>query len=234
MFGWFRQKWVQSKRELPIHNSSAPDDQESLRTIRDASPLSSSSSPLTSPPPPSSLPAVLTSPVRWTRKYDLCLCYSRADVEVAMCMASYLEAQPRSLRCFLWQRDDRPGGAISTELCRAVQSSHCQALLITPNFIVDEWCKYLMHQALAEGPMSNCIIPLRLNLPFSQYPSELRFYSSIDLARNTEKEYELVFKTVLMHLAGMIKKAPEMHSSMDSSNNVLNVFSLNETLACSV
>ena len=195
--GWFRQKWLQSKREPPIQNSSAPDDQESLGTIKDTSPSSSSSSssPLTSPSP--SLPAVFTSPVRRTRKYDLCLCYSHADIEVAMCMASYLEAQPRSLRCFLWQRDDCPGGAISTELCRAVQSSHFQALLISPNFIVDEWCKYLMYQALAEGPMSNCIIPLRLNLSFSQYPSELRFYSSIDLARNTEKGYELVFKTVL-------------------------------------
>ena len=95
------------------------------------------------------------------------------------------------------QRDAIVGGAIPTELCQAVQSSHCWALLITPNFLLDDWCQYMMHQALSEGPMSNWINPLVLTLPYSQYPKELRFYYYKDLSKNPERGYTQVYKTVL-------------------------------------
>lgn len=127
------------------------------------------------------------------------MCHSDADsdIEEAKRLVSFLEASPRSLRCFLWQRDVCVGGAVFTEFCQAVQESHLQALLITPNFLQEEWCKYMMHQALSEGPMSNRLIPLLQNVPHSQYPQELKFYIYINLSTNSERGYNLINRTVL-------------------------------------
>lgn len=164
--------------------------------------LSSSSSPSSPGTTPSSAlhsQSPLSSLPRWSRKYDVFVCHSSvdSDCDEAGRLASFLEASPRRLRCFLQHRDDCPGGATSTELCRAVQNSHLWALLITPDFLQDDWCQYMMHQALAEGPMSNRIIPLVQNLSRSQYPQELKFYFSIDLSRNPDRGYALLNKTVL-------------------------------------
>lgn len=87
---------------------------------------------------------------------------------------------------------------MSTELCQAVQDSHLWALLITPNFLQDDWCHYMMHQALAEGTMSSRIIPLVLNLSRAQYPQELKFFYCIDLSGNTDQGYRRIGDTVLL------------------------------------
>uniref|UniRef100_A0A8C2ZH72 TIR domain containing adaptor protein n=1 Tax=Cyclopterus lumpus TaxID=8103 RepID=A0A8C2ZH72_CYCLU len=171
-------------------SSSAQREQETKKS----SPSSSSTPP--KPPQPQSATSSL---LRWSRKYDVVVCHSsvHSDIQEAVRLVSFLEASPRSLRCFMMQRDACPGGAISTELCQAVQDSHLRALLITPDFLQDDWCTYMMHQVLAEGPMSNRIIPLVQNLSHSQYPQELRFYFYIDLDRNPDRGYNLVNTTVL-------------------------------------
>lgn len=144
--------------------------------------------------------SALSSLLRWRRKYDVFVCHScvDSDSEEAERLVSFLEASPRGLRCFLQHRDDCPGGATSTELCQAVQNSHLWALLITPNFLQDDWCRYMMHQALAEAPMSNRIIPVIQNLSRLQYPQELKFYCYIDLSVNPDRGYTLLKETVLM------------------------------------
>ncbi|XP_069569476.1 toll/interleukin-1 receptor domain-containing adapter protein [Brachyistius frenatus] len=141
---------------------------------------------------------------------------AHSDIEEATRLVSFLEASPRSLRCFLWQRDSCPGGAVSTEFCQAVQNSHLQVLLITPSFLQEEWCNYVMHQALAEGPMSNRMIPLVHNLSHSQYPQELKFYYYIDLSRNPDRGYTFVNKTVLKYLEDLVTKGMTLDSNMES------------------
>ncbi|XP_034024819.1 toll/interleukin-1 receptor domain-containing adapter protein [Thalassophryne amazonica] len=111
---------------------------------------------------------------------------------------------------FFWQRDSCPGGAIPTEVCQAVQESHFKVLLITPNFLQDDWCKYMMHQALAEGPLSNQMIPLIQNLSFPEYPQEIKFLFYVDLTKNPSQGYTLVKKTVLKYLEDISKN--EKHS----------------------
>lgn len=145
------------------------------------------------------LPAALTSAYRWNLDYDLCVCHSAKDDREAEHLVSYLEATVRSLRCFLPPRDCPLGSPVSTELCRALQNSHCWVFLMTSNFIQDEWCLYQMHQALSEAPMSNRIIPTVLHLPFSNCPKELRFYYIIDLSQKASGNsgYEKVYKAVL-------------------------------------
>lgn len=149
--------------------------------------------------PSKPVPFALSSPQRWKRKYDLLVCHSCADsdTEEAKRLVSFLEGSPHSLRCFLWQRDVCLGGAVYTEFCQAVQDSHLQALLITPSFLQDEMCKYMMHQTLAEGPMSNRLIPLVQNLSHSEYPQELKYCVYINLSSNTDRGYTRINQTVV-------------------------------------
>ncbi|XP_041727749.1 toll/interleukin-1 receptor domain-containing adapter protein isoform X1 [Coregonus clupeaformis] len=214
--GWFRQLLVKPKKYYP-QSSSSPHV-----PVRAPSPSvdgASSLAPTSTPNPP---PPFLSSMIRWSQTYDLCVCHSPVDIEEAIHLASYLENPACGLRCFLRQRDASVGGAITTELCQAVQSSHCWAFLITPNFLLDDWCQYMMHQALSEGPMSNRIIPLVLNLSYSQYPKELRFYYYKDLSKNPERGYTQVYKTVLKYLEDMVEKyADKVDCNMDSTSNRL-------------
>ncbi|XP_062408703.1 toll/interleukin-1 receptor domain-containing adapter protein [Sardina pilchardus] len=154
-----------------------------------------------------SLPSALTSAFRWSLEYDLCVCHSDDDYSEAECLVSYLEDTVRGLRCFLPMRDCPPGSPIPTELCRAVQNSHCWLFLMTSHFLQSEWCIYQMHQALAEAPMSNRIIPTVLHLPYSSCPKEIRFYYIIDLIPKAGKhEYDRVYKAVLQYLEGGVEK----------------------------
>ncbi|MBN3300463.1 TIRAP protein, partial [Amia calva] len=155
---------------------------------------------------------------RWSRDYDVCVCHSDADFCEAQLLVSYLEAQEHNLRCFFQLRDSAPGGAISTELCQAIHRSHCWALLITSSFLLDPWCRYQMHQALAEAPMANGrIIPIMLQLPRSDYPKELRFYYFIDITAARERGYSLVHKAVLNYLVELCKKDSAARSSMSET-----------------
>lgn len=200
--GWF-QKLLKSRVSL----SPQPEQKATVTSVSTShsfsssfsSLSSSSSSPEITPSNPNQPQSALSSPQRWNRKYDLLVCHSCADsdTEEAKRMVSFLEASPRSLRCFLWHRDVSLGGAVFTEFCQAVQDSHLQALLITPNFLQDDWCKYMMHQTLAEGPMSNRLIPLVQNLSHSQYPQELKFCFYINLSSNTDRGYTRINETVL-------------------------------------
>lgn len=118
---------------------------------------------------------------RWSKDYDVCVCHSEEDLQTAQELVSYLEGCTASLRCFLQLRDATPGGAIVSELCQALSSSHCRVLLITPGFLQDPWCKYQMLQALTEAPASEgCTIPLLSGLTRAAYPPELRFMYYVD------------------------------------------------------
>ncbi|XP_026231773.1 toll/interleukin-1 receptor domain-containing adapter protein [Anabas testudineus] len=225
MNGWF-QKLLKSRVSL-----STQHEQETQVTSVSTAPsftssscsLSSSSSAAaeTAPSKPQPLRSALSSPQRWNRKYDLLVCHSSADsdTEEAKRLVSFLEASPRSLRCFLWCRDVCLGGAVSTEFCQAMQDSHLQALLITPTFLQDDWCRYMMHQTLAEGPMSNRLIPLVQNLSHCQYPQELKFCFYINLSSNTDRGYNKINETVLRYLEELVKKEKKNECNVDTTGN---------------
>ncbi|NXY92191.1 TIRAP protein, partial [Alcedo cyanopectus] len=147
----------------------------------------------------SPLPALdISAPgsARWAKSYDVCICHSEADVELVEELVSYLEGQPESFRCFLQLRDATPGGAMVTELCDAVQSSHCWVMLITPSFLRDPWCKYQMHQALAEAPLANGrTIPVLKDVDRKDYPRELRNLFYIYMALK-ERSFQQIRDTV--------------------------------------
>ncbi|XP_076850189.1 toll/interleukin-1 receptor domain-containing adapter protein isoform X2 [Brachyhypopomus gauderio] len=179
-----------------------------------------------------SLPPSLRSPFRFSHKYDVYVCHSDENISQALALVSFLESPSRGLRCYLQPRDCPLGGAVPTEFCRAVQTSHCWVLLITPNFLKDEWCLYQMQQAICEGPMSQRIIPTVLDLQVSEIPRELCFFFSVDLNSNREAGYTQVYKTVLHYLKEMCRKEEfhvppscshtECHVEMDYSETAQN------------
>ncbi|XP_062860036.1 toll/interleukin-1 receptor domain-containing adapter protein [Trichomycterus rosablanca] len=164
------------------------------------------SSSFSSPSSAQSLPPALSAPFRFTRTYDVCVCHSDKDNTQASALVSFLETSYRGLRCYWYPRDCSYGAALSTELCKAIQASHCWVLLLSPQFMQDEWCWYQMQQVISEGPMSQRIIPTMLNMRISEIPKELRFFYTVDLNRNQEAGYTQVYRTVLQYLKDMCKR----------------------------
>ncbi|XP_063584351.1 toll/interleukin-1 receptor domain-containing adapter protein isoform X2 [Pongo abelii] len=194
---WFRQTLLKKPKKRPNSPESASSD-ASQPTSQD-SPLPPSLSSVTSP----SLPpthASDSSSSRWSKDYDVCVCHSEEDLVAAQDLVSYLEDSTASLRCFLQLRDATPGGAIVSELCQALSSSHCRVLLITPGFLQDPWCKYQMLQALTEAPgAEGCTIPLLSGLSRAAYPPELRFMYYVD-GRGPDGGFRQVKEAVMRYL----------------------------------
>ncbi|XP_035240944.1 toll/interleukin-1 receptor domain-containing adapter protein isoform X3 [Anguilla anguilla] len=202
---WFR-RLLKKPESDTLHPSSALSQEASSSTPVSHASVSSVIGASTTPSSSSS-PSLQNAAARWSRSFDVCVCHSSTDVLDAQLLASRLEAGPHGLRCFLPLRDSTPGGAVPTELCEAVRGSHCWALLITPAFLVDPWCRYQMHQALTEAPTSNRIIPLLLRASRSDYPTELCFYYYIDLNRDPEQGYARVYRAVLNYLSELCSSA---------------------------
>ncbi|CAO2635599.1 Toll/interleukin-1 receptor domain-containing adapter protein [Lemmus lemmus] len=164
---------------MPAPRESHPSD-GSQKATQDSLPPPSHSSGMSSTLQPTHMDTSCSSG-RWSKDYDVCVCHSEEDLEAAQELVSYLEGSKASLRCFLQLRDATPGGAIVSELCQALSSSHCRVLFITPGFLRDPWCKYQMLQALTEAPgAEGCTIPLLSGLTRAAYPPELRFMYYVD------------------------------------------------------
>ncbi|NXI97449.1 TIRAP protein, partial [Psophia crepitans] len=209
--GWFRRL---------LHKPKPSSSESSLNAVCSSSSSPSSSSAESSSSSPSTTLARSTRPspisvsdinssdsARWSKSYDVCICHSEVDLEVVEELVSYLEGQPESFRCFLQLRDSAPGSAVMTELCDAVQNSHCWVMLITPGFLRDPWCKYQMHQALAEAPMANGrTIPVLKDVDRKDYPRELRnlYYISMALKENSFRQ---IRDTVVRYLRELCRSS---------------------------
>ncbi|XP_008832873.1 toll/interleukin-1 receptor domain-containing adapter protein [Nannospalax galili] len=205
---WFRQALLKKPKKTPAFWES-PSNDGSQMASQDVLPPSQLSSPsLSSPPSLSSVMSCTSSPThadtsssgRWSKDYDVCVCHSEEDLAAAQELVSYLEGSTARLRCFLQLRDATPGGAIVSELCQALSSSHCRVLFITPGFLQDPWCKYQMLQALTEAPgAEGCTIPLLSGLTRAAYPPELRFMYYVD-GRGRDGGFYQVKEAVIRYL----------------------------------
>ncbi|NXI44420.1 TIRAP protein, partial [Galbula dea] len=211
--GWFRRLLHKSKPSLVESNLHTRCSTSSSSSSSSSSAKSSSSSPSTNlvrsiPLSPVSLSDINASDsARWNKSYDVCICHSEVDLELVEELVSYLEGQPESFRCFLQLRDAAPGSAVVTELCDAVQNSHCWVMLITPGFLQDPWCKYQMHQALAEAPLANGrTIPVLKGVDRKDYPKELRNLYYIYMALK-ENSFRQIRDTVIRYLQELCRSS---------------------------
>ncbi|XP_052553100.1 toll/interleukin-1 receptor domain-containing adapter protein isoform X1 [Tympanuchus pallidicinctus] len=215
--GWFR-RLLQKPKQSSIHTSSSSHSMTSHSLSSSPSSFSSSSSSAWSsssssststarPGRPAPVDISSSSSARWAKSYDVCICHSEVDLEFVEELVSYLESQPQSLRCFLQLRDSVAGSAVVTELCEAVQNSHCWVMLITPSFLQDPWCRYQMHQALAEAPMANGrTIPVLKDIDRKDYPRELRNLYYIYTALK-ENSFRQIRDTVLRYLEELCRNS---------------------------
>ncbi|XP_059738938.1 toll/interleukin-1 receptor domain-containing adapter protein isoform X1 [Bos indicus] len=205
---WFRQALARKPTKMPVSPESALSD-VSHPSSPDSPPSLGSSSEVSPIPAPShgsadggggSGNSGNSSGGRWSKDYDVCVCHSEEDLAAAQELVSYLEGGAASLRCFLQLRDATPGGAIVSELCHALSSSHCRVLLITPGFLRDPWCRYQMLQALSEAPgAEGRTIPLMSGLSRAAYPAELRYMYFVD-GRGPEGGFRQVKEAVMRYL----------------------------------
>ncbi|KAM8989283.1 toll/interleukin-1 receptor domain-containing adapter protein isoform 3-T6 [Ara ararauna] len=209
MAGWFKRLLHKPKPRSVENSLNASHSASSSPSSSSAE--SSSSSPSTSlirsfrPSPMLTSDITASGSARWAKTYDVCICHSEVDLEVVEELVSYLEGQPESFRCFLQLRDAVPGGAVVTELCDAVQNSHCWVMLITPGFLQDPWCKYQMHQALAEAPMANGrTIPVLKDVDRKDYPKELRNLYYIYMKENSFRQ---IRDTVVRYLQDLCRSS---------------------------
>ncbi|KFU99486.1 Toll/interleukin-1 receptor domain-containing adapter protein, partial [Tauraco erythrolophus] len=206
--GWFR-------RLLHKRKPSSVETSLNASSSASSSPSSSSAESSSSSPSMSLARSIRLSPIsvsdissaRWAKSYDVCICHSEVDLELVEELVSYLEGQPESFRCFLQLRDAAPGSAVVTELCDAVQNSHCWVMLITPSFLRDPWCKYQMHQALAEAPMANGrTIPVLKDVDRKDYPKELRNLYYIYMALK-ENSFRQIRDTIMRYLQELCRSS---------------------------
>lgn len=202
MADWFRQALSKKPKKI-LESSESPSNDVSQPSSQDDPPrrgLSSTSSPTLPPTHVGASSSGGSSSGRWSKDYDVCVCHSEEDLAAAQELVSYLEGSTASLRCFLQLRDATPGGAIVSELCQALSSSHCRVLLITPGFLQDPWCKYQMLQALSEAPgAEGRTIPLMSGLTRAAYPAELRFMYYVD-GRGPDGGFRQVKEAVMRYL----------------------------------
>lgn len=223
MAGWLRQVLSKKPKEMPVSQETASSDAPPRSSDDPSSPGLSSAAPTESPAsPPAALEGASgsskgegtaaaaaassssSSSGRWSRDYDACVCHSEEDLAAAQELVAYLEDSPASLRCFLQLRDSAPGGAIVSELCRALDSSHCRVLFITPGFLRDPWCRYQMLQALSHAPGSEgrTIPLLAAGLARTAYPAELRFMYFVD-GRGPDQGFRQVKEAILRYLQNL-------------------------------
>ncbi|XP_056178653.1 toll/interleukin-1 receptor domain-containing adapter protein [Falco biarmicus] len=214
MAGWFR--WLLRKPKPSSVESSLSTSHSASSSLPSSSSSSAESSSFSSsmslsrsirPSPMSVLDISASGSARWAKSYDVCICHSEVDLELVEELVSYLESQPESFRCFLQLRDAAPGSAVVTELCDAVQNSHCWVMLITPGFLQDPWCKYQMHQALAEAPLANGrTIPVLKDVDRKDYPKELRSLYYIYMALK-ENSFRQIRDTIMHYLQELCRSS---------------------------
>ncbi|XP_008496748.2 toll/interleukin-1 receptor domain-containing adapter protein [Calypte anna] len=200
MAGWFR-RFLHKPKPSSVESTPSASSPPPSSSSSTQSSISSPTPALVRSPQPSPIPDISAGgSARWAKSYDVCICHSPGDLEVVEELVSFLEGQPQRFRCFLHPRDAVPGGAVVTELCEAVHNSHCWVMLITPSFLGDPWCRYQMHQALAEAPVGNGrTIPVLKDVERKDYPRELRnlYYISMELK---EKSFRQIRDTVVRYL----------------------------------
>ncbi|OCT73477.1 hypothetical protein XELAEV_18036454mg [Xenopus laevis] len=159
---------------------------------------------------------------RWSRRYDAYIRHSERDSDYAIELLHYLEAQPEDLRCFVPMRDLAWGSPIPSEICNSLGNSHCWIMLLTPQFLDDDWCLYHMHQALAESPLSEGrIIPVMINLEMSQYPLVLRFMQAIKSQSCDASVFCKIRDSIYNYMITNLQtNDPTMERQAASSNNV--------------
>ncbi|CAH1263387.1 TLR2 [Branchiostoma lanceolatum] len=123
-------------------------------------------------------------------QYDFFVSHSSKDADwVDFALLPALEADLRFKGCVA-DRDFVPGKSVFDNIIYSIENSYKTLLILTPNFVTSEWCKYETEQALMESLKSKTgrVIPIMLHE--CDVPASVRTITYLDVSRDAIGSYD--------------------------------------------
>ncbi|XP_019630947.1 PREDICTED: uncharacterized protein LOC109474907 [Branchiostoma belcheri] len=123
-------------------------------------------------------------------QYDFFVSHSSKDADwVNFALLPALEVDLRFKGCVA-DRDFMPGKSVFDNIIYSIENSYKTLLILTPNFVTSEWCKYETEQALVESLTSKTgrVIPIMLHN--CDVPASLRTITYLDVSRDAIGSYD--------------------------------------------
>ncbi|XP_078602527.1 tetratricopeptide repeat protein 22-like [Branchiostoma floridae x Branchiostoma japonicum] len=123
-------------------------------------------------------------------QYDFFVSHSSKDADwVNYALLPALEVDMRFKGCVA-DRDFLPGRRVFDNIIDSIKSSYKTLLILTPNFVTSEWCKYETEHALLKSLKSKrgCVIPIMLHK--CDAPESLRSITYFDVSGDVIGSYD--------------------------------------------
>ncbi|XP_078674704.1 uncharacterized protein LOC144912843 [Branchiostoma floridae x Branchiostoma belcheri] len=123
-------------------------------------------------------------------QYDFFVSHSSKDADwVNFALLPAMEVDLRFKGCVA-DRDFMPGKSVFDNIIYSIENSYKTLLILTPNFVTSEWCKYETEQALVESLTSKTgrVIPIMLHN--CDVPASLRTITYLDVSRDAIGSYD--------------------------------------------
>ncbi|CAH1268134.1 TTC22 [Branchiostoma lanceolatum] len=123
-------------------------------------------------------------------KYDFFVSHSNKDADwVNYALLPALEVDMRFKGCVA-DRDFLPGKSVFDNIIHSIENSYKTLLILTPNFVTSEWCKYETEQALMESLKSKSgrVIPIMLHE--CDVPASVRTITYLDVSHDAIGSYD--------------------------------------------
>eukprot|EP00058_Branchiostoma_floridae_P027813 XP_002613304.1 hypothetical protein BRAFLDRAFT_68270 [Branchiostoma floridae] len=123
-------------------------------------------------------------------QYDFFVSHSSKDADwVDYALLPALEGDLRFKGCVA-DRDFMPGKSVFDNIIYSIENSYKTLLILTPNFVTSEWCKYETEQALMESLKSKSgrVIPIMLHV--CDVPRSVRTITYLDVSRDAIGSYD--------------------------------------------
>ena len=121
--------------------------------------------------------------------YEVFLSYSRIDKDEARQIQKLLEQN--GISCFLDEKSIMPGDDWELSLKKNLKNSRHLLLLMTPNSLKSDW---VLSEWTIAWMLERMIVPVLLRCDFSQLPSKLQRYQSIDFHKLNDEMISTIFK----------------------------------------
>ncbi|XP_019622058.1 PREDICTED: tetratricopeptide repeat protein 22-like [Branchiostoma belcheri] len=123
-------------------------------------------------------------------QYDFFVSHSSKDADwVDFALLPAMEVDLRFKGCVA-DRDFVPGKSVFDNIMYSIENSYKTLLILTPNFVTSEWCKYETEQALVESLKSKTGRVIPIMLQECDVPASLRTITYLDVSHDAIGSYD--------------------------------------------
>ncbi|XP_035681902.1 toll-like receptor 2 [Branchiostoma floridae] len=123
-------------------------------------------------------------------QYDFFVSHSSKDAGwVNYALLPALEGDMRFKGCVA-DRDFIPGKSVFDNIIDSIENSYKTLLILTPDFVTSEWCKYETEQALMESLKGKTGRVIPIMLKECSVPSSVRTITYLDVSRDAIGSYD--------------------------------------------